>query len=51
MNGLVQQVNDRVHGTRLELLRANDVRFGINQLLFVDNTALAAEAEMSCVDW
>ena len=34
MDGVVREVNVRVHGKGLELLSANDGRFEINQLLF-----------------
>ena len=38
-------MNVRVLGKGLELLNANGGRFEINQLLFVDDTALVADSE------
>ena len=46
MDGVVREVNVRVLGKGLELLSANGGRFEINQLLFADDTALAADSEM-----
>ena len=43
MDGVVRDVNVRVLGKELELLRANGGRFEINQLLFAD-TALVADS-------
>ena len=40
MDGVVREVNVRVHEKGLELLSANGGRFEINQLLFADDTAL-----------
>ena len=45
MDGVVQEVNVRVLGKGLELLRANGGRFEIKQLLFSDDTALVAGSE------
>ena len=45
MGGVVGEVNVRVLGKGLELLSANGGRFEINQLLFVDDTALVADSE------
>ena len=45
MDGVVREVNVRVHGKGLELLSANGGRFEINQLLFANDTALVADAE------
>ena len=45
MDGVVLEVNVRVLGKGLELLRANGTRFEINQLLFTDDTALVADSE------
>ena len=45
MDGVVQEVNDRVLGKGLELLSANGGRLEINQLLFADDTALVADSE------
>ena len=45
MDGVVREVNVRVLGKGLELLRANGGRFEINQLLFADDTALVADSE------
>ena len=42
MDGVVREVNVRVLGKGLVLLSANGSRFEINQLLFADDTALAA---------
>ena len=41
----VREMNDRVFGKGLELLRANDGRCEINQLLFANDTALVADSE------
>ena len=40
MDGVAREVNVRVLGKGLELLRANGGRYEINQLLFADDTAL-----------
>ena len=48
MDGVVREVNVRVLGKGLELLSANGGRFEINQLLFADDTALAADSEKLC---
>ena len=45
MDGVVREVNVRLHGKGLELLSANGGRFEINQLLFADDTALVADSE------
>ena len=45
MDGVVGEVNVRVLGKGLELLSANDGRFELNQLLFVDDTAQVADSE------
>ena len=45
MDGVVREVNGRVLGKRLQLLRANGVMFKISQLLFADDTALVADSE------
>ena len=45
MDGVVRKVNVRVLGKGLELLSANGGRFEINQLLFVDDTAIVADSE------
>ena len=45
MDGVVREVNARVLGKWLRLLRVNDGRLEINQLLFADDTALAADLE------
>ena len=45
MAGVVREVNARVLAKRLELLSVNGGRFEINQLLFVDDTALVADSE------
>ena len=45
MEGGVREVNVRVLERALELLSANGGRFEINQLLFADDTALAADSE------
>ena len=45
MDGVVREVNVRVLGKELELLRANGGRFEINQLVFADDTALVADSE------
>ena len=42
MDGVVREVNVRLHGKGLELLSVNGGRFEINQLLFSDDTALVA---------
>ena len=48
MDGVIQEVNARVLGKGLELLRANECRLVINQLLFVYDTALMADSEKLC---
>ena len=45
MDRVVQELNVRMLGKGLKLLRANGGRFEINQLLFADDTALVAESE------
>ena len=45
MDGVVLEVNVRVLRKGPELLSANGGRFEINQLLFVDDTALVADTE------
>ena len=45
MDGLVREVNVRVLGKWPELLSANVGIFGINQLLYEDDTALVADPE------
>ena len=45
MDGVVREVNVRVLGKGLELLRANGGMFEIYQLLFADDTALVAASE------
>ena len=45
MDGVVREVNVRVLGKGLEMLSSNGGRFEINQLLFVDDTTLAADSE------
>ena len=45
MDGVVQEVNATVLRKRLELHSANGGRFEINQLLFLDDTALVADSE------
>ena len=44
-DGVVREVNVRVFGKVLELLSANGGKFGINQLLFADYTALVADSK------
>ena len=45
MDGVVREVNARVLGKGVELLRANGGRFEINLLIFADDTALVADSE------
>ena len=45
MDGVVREVNVRVHGKGLQLLSAIGGRSEINQLLFADDTALVADSE------
>ena len=45
MDVVVREVNVRVFGNGLKLLRANGSRFEINQLLFSHYTALVADSE------
>ena len=45
MNCVVRQVTDRMPGKELERLSVYDLRFEINQLLFLDDTALVADSE------
>ena len=42
---MIGEVNVILLGKGLELLSGNSGRFEINQLLFVDNTALVADSE------
>ena len=51
MNGVVREVNVRVFGKGLELLRTNGGRFEINQPLFADDTALVADSEEKFLNW
>ena len=48
MDGVVREVNVRVHGKGLELLSVNGDRFEIKQLLFTDDAALVADSEELC---
>ena len=48
MDGVVRKMNVRVLGKGLELLSVIGVRFEINQLLFADDTALAADSVKLC---
>ena len=41
----MREVNAMVIGKGLQLLRANSVRFVINQLLFEDDTELLADSD------
>ena len=50
MDGVVREVNVRMHGKGLELLSANGGRFDINQLLFADDTARLTPRR-SCVKY
>ena len=45
MDGVVREVNVRMLGKGLELLRANGGRFEINELLFADDTTFVADSE------
>ena len=45
MVGVVREVNTRVFGKGFKLLSVNCGRFEMNQLLFVDDTALVADSE------
>ena len=45
MDGVVREVNVRVHWEGLELQSAKGGRFEINQLLFADDSALVADSE------
>ena len=45
MDAVVRQTNVRILGNGQVLLSANGGRFKINQLLFADDTALAADSE------
>ena len=47
---MVREVNVRLIGKGLQLLSANGGRFEINQLLFVNYTALVADSNRSCVE-
>ena len=47
MDGVVREVNDRVLERGLEQPSAIGGRFGINQLLFSDDTALMVNSESS----
>ena len=48
LDGVVREMNARVLGKVQQLLDANFGRFEINQLLFVDDTALLADLEKLC---
>ena len=48
MGGVVREVNVGVLGKGLDLLSANGGRFGINQLIFADDTALMAHSKKLC---
>ena len=45
LDGVVRELNAGVLGKGLELLSVNFGRFEINQLLFIDDTALVADSE------
>ena len=45
MDSVAREVNVRVLGEGLELLSASGGKFEINNLLFVDDTALVADSE------
>ena len=45
MDGVVREVNARLLWKGLELLSVNGCRFGINEQLFADATALIADSE------
>ena len=45
IDGVVREVNARVHGERQELLSVNRVRFDINLQLFAADKALMADSE------
>ena len=45
IDGVVREVNFRVLEKGLELQSANEGRFGVNQLLFADDTAQVADSE------
>ena len=45
IDDVIREVNVRLLGKGLELLSASGGRFKINQLLFADDTALAADSE------
>ena len=45
MDGVVREVNARVLGKRLGLMRAKGGRYEIKQLLLADDTSLVAESE------
>ena len=48
MYGMVREVNVEVLGKGLELLSVNGGKFGRNQLLCADYTALVADSEKLC---
>ena len=45
IDGVVREVNARVHGRRLKLVDGNDNERELNQLLFADDTVVVAESE------
>lgn len=45
VDGVVREVNDRVQGEGLPLVIENGKEWIMNQLLFVDDTALVVESE------
>ena len=45
MDGVVREKNATVIGKWLKLLRVNDLRFKINQLLSADDAALVADSD------
>ena len=45
MDSVVRKVNARLRVKKPELLNVNYGRFGTNQLLFADDTALVADSE------
>ena len=51
MNVVVPEANAKVLGKVLELLRENNGRFEINQLLFTDDTGLVADFEEKLCNW
>uniref|UniRef100_A0A8C8DHP6 ribonuclease H n=1 Tax=Oryzias sinensis TaxID=183150 RepID=A0A8C8DHP6_9TELE len=47
MDGVVKEVNERVSGTVVSMMKTDGSEWSVNQLLFADDTALVADSEES----